>query len=226
MTKDAREYHVLEGMKEAEAARQWLPLVTAAMEVPAAELFLKLWHGQIEALGKLLPDGVEIVDFLEDQHSYSRSDLDNLVDSVIPHDFWTMRGIDWPSNAVTANRNRYCDVSMSVEVLMSLFPGQHIRLVGEAEFVGDYLRVKEPATDTIPQPPRRAPGRPPAFAWEAFHVEVADVIKSGRMPQKKEALIQQMTSWFADTQKGQVPSRSALSEKLTPYYRKFVYDEN
>ena len=53
-----------------------------------------------------------------------------------------------------------------------------------------------------------------------FHVEVADLIKSGRMPQKKEAAIQLMVSWFENTQK-QKPSRSAVSEKLTPYYRRF-----
>ena len=58
--------------------RQWLPLVTAAMELPATELFLRLRRGQIEALGKLLPDGVEIIDFLEDQNSYGRGDFDDL----------------------------------------------------------------------------------------------------------------------------------------------------
>ena len=57
-------------------------------------------------------------------------------------------------------------------------------------------------------------------AWEAFHLEVADLIKNGQMPQKKEAAIQLMMSWFENTQK-QKPSRSAVSEKLTPYYRRF-----
>jgi hypothetical protein len=225
MPKDAREYHIMKGMEEAEAVRQWLPLVTPAMELPATELFLRLRRGQIETLGKLLPDGVEIIDFLEDQNSYGGSDFDNLVDSVIPHDFWTMPGIDWVSNAVTANGICYCDVSMSVEALMSQFPGQRTPVDG-AEFVGDCLLVKERAAGNIRQPQRRALGRPPAFAWEAFHVEVADLIKSGRMPQKKEAAIQQMVSWFASTQGGQRPSRSAVSEKLTPYYRRFFSDGN
>jgi hypothetical protein len=224
MPKDAREYHVMKGMEEAKAVRQWLPLITSAMELPATELFLKLRRGQIEALGKLLPDGVEIIDFLEDQNSYGRSDFDNLVDSVIPHDFWTMPGIDWLSNAVTANGICYCDVSMSVEALMSQFPGQRTPVDG-AEFAGDFLLVKEAAAGNIRQPPRRALGRPPAFAWEAFHVEVADLIKSGQLPQKKEAAIQQMVSWFESTQGGRRPSRSAVSEKLTPYYRRFFSDK-
>jgi hypothetical protein len=106
---------------------------------------------------------------------------------------------------------------------MSLFPGE--RIPGDrAEFVGDCLLVKEPAEGSVRQRPRRTLGRPPAFAWDAFHVEVADLIRSGRMPQKKEAAIQQMMSWFESTQGGKRPSRSAISEKLTPYYRRFFSD--
>jgi hypothetical protein len=181
MTKDAREYHLLKGMEEAEAARRWLPLVTAAMELPATELFLRLRRGEIEAMGKLLPDGSEIIDFLESQNRYSRGDFDDLVDSVIPQDFWTMPGIDWVSNALTAHDQCYCDVSMPVEALLRLFPGQRTR-IDAAEFVGNLVLVKETAEANLQQTPRRTLGRPPTFAWEAFHVEVADLVKSGRMP--------------------------------------------
>src|SRR5262249_31237650 len=112
------------------------------IELPAIELFLALRRGKIQALGKLLPDGAEIIDFVEQDNSYGRSDFDHLVDSAIPHDFWTNSGIDWLSNAVTAHGNCYCDVSMSVEVLMSLFPGERTPVDG-AQFVGDCLFVKE-----------------------------------------------------------------------------------
>jgi hypothetical protein len=135
-----------------------------------------------------------------------------------------MSGIDWFSNAVTGHGNCYCDVSMPVEVLMRLFPADRTPVDG-AEFVGEFLVVKEPANGNRGPPTRRL-GRPPAFPWEAFHVEVADLIKSGRMPQKKEAAIQQMMGWFESTQGGQRPSRSAISEKLTPYYRRFFSDKN
>jgi hypothetical protein len=218
--KEAREFHLSEGMKEAEVVKQWLPLVTSAMELPATELFLKLRRGEIEAQGKLLPPGAEIIDFLEGYHSYGRSQFDDLVDAAIAHELWTMPGIDWFSNAVTAHGKCYCDVSLPVDVLMKLFPSERTPVDG-AEYVGDFLLVRDTVTGTAPPPPRRTPGRPPAFPWEAFHVEVADLIKSGRLPAKKEAAIQQMMSWFADTQGGQTPSRSAISEKLTPYYRKF-----
>jgi hypothetical protein len=159
MPKDAQEYHVAKGMEDAEAVRQWLPLITPAIELPATELFLKLRRGQIQATGKLLPDGVKIIDFLEDQNSYSRGDFDNLVDSVIPHDFWTMPGIDWLSNSVTAHGSCYCDVSMSVEVLMSLFPGERAPVAG-AEFVGGLLARQRTFGKQRPAAPETNPGTP------------------------------------------------------------------
>ena len=219
ISKDTREYHFEKGMEEAAAVRQWLPVVTAAMELPATELFVKLRRREIIAQGKLLPPGAEIIDFLEGTNSYSGSRFDSLVDASIPYEFWTMPGIDWLSNAVSAHGNCYCDVSMSVEELMSLFPGRRTPVEG-GQYVGDYLLVTELAGEAVRQSPARTRGRPPAFAWEAFHVEVADLIKSGTMPQKKEAAIQQMLSWFENSHQ-QKPSRSAVSEKLTPYYRRF-----
>ena len=60
---------MLKGLEEAEAVRHWLPHVTPAIELPVAELFSKLRRGQIETLGKLLPAGVEIIDFIEDDEA-------------------------------------------------------------------------------------------------------------------------------------------------------------
>src|SRR5262249_5029902 len=191
--------HVAAGMEEGTAVRRWLPLVIAAIELPAIELFFALRRGENQALGKLLPHGAEIIDFVEQDNSYGRSDFDHFGDSAIPHDFWTNSGIDWLSNAVTAHGNCYCDVSMSVEVLMSLFPGERTPVDG-AQFVGDCLFVKEPTGDNVRQPSTRMRGRPPAFAWEAFHVEVTDLIKRELIPQKREAALQLMMRWIECTQ--------------------------
>jgi hypothetical protein len=222
MPKDALEYHVAEGLQQATAIKEWLPQITAELEPPAAELFLKLRRGDIMARGKLLPPGVQIIDFVEQDYSYGRSDFDDLTDTDIPPDVWTMTGIDWIANAVSARGLSYCDVSMSVAVLMRVFPTGRTP-VGRAEYVGDYLLVTESDEDNAAHvPTKRTPGRPPVFGWDAFHLEVADLINSGRMPQKKEAAIQQMLSWFESTQGGKKPSRSAVSEKLTPYYRRFM----
>ena len=211
-------------MRESENVRQWLIILCVAMELPATEIFLKLRRGEIESTGKRLPKGIEIIDFVEDQRPYGRCDFDSLPDYVIQPDFWTMSGIDWLSNAATSNGICYCDISLSVESLMRLFPGERSPVVG-AEFVGNCILLKDSADASIRPLPSKSKGRPPIFAWEAFHVEVANLIKNGCMPRKKEAAIQHMITWFASTQEGQVPSRSAVSEKLTPYYRRFFSDK-
>jgi hypothetical protein len=218
--RDIRELRVAKGMEEAAAAREWLPFVIAAIELPATKIFLKLREGQIQAAGKRLPEGAAIIDFLEQDNSYGGSDFDHLVDTAIPADLWTMPGIEWISNALTAKSICYCDVSLSVETLMAEFPPAPTPVEG-AEFVGDLLRVKEPVAENVRLSTARSLGRPPMFAWEAFHVEVASRLKNGQLPQKKEAAIQEMLSWFESTQKTKRPSRSAVSEKLTPYYRRF-----
>src|SRR4051812_19776625 len=87
MPKDTINYYVAKGVAEAEAINQWLPLIRPAMELPAAELFLKLRRGEIESKGKRLPEGAEIIDFLEDENSYSRGKFDDLVDIVLPPEF-------------------------------------------------------------------------------------------------------------------------------------------
>ncbi len=221
---DHVEYHVSEGLEQATATREWLGQISSPMELPATDLFLKLRRGAIKAQGKLLPPGVQVIDFIEEDNLYSRSDFDYLNDTSIPPDFWNMAGIDWIANSVSARGQCYCDVSMPVALLMSLFPGNRTP-VRRAEFVGDYLLVKETDEDDLVHPPsKRAAGRPPMFAWDAFHVEVADLIRSGRLPKKKEAAIQQMLSWFETAEGGKKPSRSAVSEKLTPYYRRFSFE--
>lgn len=219
------EYHVAKGLQQANAIREWLAQIGPALELSAAELFLKLRRGELETHGKLLPPDAQVVDFIEQDLSYGRSDFDDLADTAIPSGFWNMAGIDWVANAVSARGQCYCDISMPVARLMSLFPGTRTR-VGRAELVGDYLIVTESdEEDAAHARPKRAPGRPPIFGWDAFHVEVADLIRSGRMPQKKEAAIQHLLSWFESTQEGKKPSRSAVSEKLTPYYRRFILEK-
>jgi hypothetical protein len=214
-----------ERLQQAHAIREWLAQIGPAWDLPAAELFSKLRRGEIETQGKLLPPDAQVVDFVQQDNSWGRSDFDDLTDTPITPDFWTMGGIDWIANAVSARGRCYCDVSMSVARLMSLFPGSRTPVL-RAKFVGDYLVVHESDEENPPHaPPKRTPGRPTVFGWDAFHVEVADLIRSDRLPQKKEAGIQHMLSWFESTQGGKKPSRSAVSEKLTLYYRRFISEK-
>jgi hypothetical protein len=224
LRREARKYHVDEGLCQSVEVRRWLQLVEIAIEEPAAEIFLALRQGQLTASGKLLPRDAPIIEFILDYHSYGPpSRLDDLPNQDISKNSWSANGIDWLSNALTAQDGCYCDISLEVAALLRFFPA-HGSPAPKAEFVGafgDFLVVEGDTPETKHQSERQV-GRPPSFAWDAFHLELAELVRSGRLPVKKEAAIQQMFTWFETTQ-GQKPSRSSISTKLTPYYRRFVY---
>jgi len=52
-------------------------------------------------------------------------------------------------------------------------------------------------------------------------LEVAAVLQRGELPVKKEAGIEYFRSWF-EREHGVKASRSAVGEKLKPYYDKFL----
>jgi len=207
-------------LEEATAAKAWIPFVMPAMELATTELFVRLKRGEIAAAGKLLPVGAEALDFIDQDGGYGRSDFDHLVDVSISSTAWTLTTIDWFANAIISATATYCDISLSVAELMSEFPGTSTP-AHHCELVGNCIVMKSADVEQARRLPARPLGRPQVFDWAAFYLEVTDLIKSGRMPAKKEAAIQQMLAWFAENSAGQTPSRSAVSEKLTPFYRRF-----
>ena len=90
------------------------------------------------------------------------------------------------------------------------------------EKIGDTFILRE-----TPQPRMRHAdlrrGRPP-YPWDAFHIEVAELLQRNEMPGKKEAAIEHFQSWFR-REHGVQASRSAVGQKLKPYYDRFLRSE-
>lgn len=55
----------------------------------------------------------------------------------------------------------------------------------------------------------------------AFHLEVTDLLMRGELPAKKESAIQHFQDWFKQVLK-QHPKRTAIGDKLKPYYDRFI----
>jgi hypothetical protein len=207
-------------LSRAKEVKQWLSLLEAKLDVPAAKVFLVLADGQLDATGKLLPVGVQVVDFItmnETGFLNGGCVFDDLNPEQIPKRAWTRNGIDWLSNSVTIDARHFCEVSIEVESLLRLFPGERTP-VSKAEFVGNFL-VADIHGDAAEIDLRKKRGRPTVYAWEEFFIEVAAVVKESGLPEKKESLIAHMMEWFEKT-KGQSPSRSAVSDRLTLYYHR------
>jgi hypothetical protein len=101
--------------------------------------------------------------------------------------------------------------------MLSVYPIPELPAIGSVRKLCDVYLLDGQNLDNAPPLARR--GRPP-FPWEGFHVEVASLIQQNALPEKKEAAIAHFEGWFRD-KLGISVSRSAIGQKLKPYYQKF-----
>lgn len=188
--------------------KAWRQHFEQAIAHPVAQIFVALKKGSLQATGQLVIGS-------EEEGNEEVSTRDN-----IPATFWTMRGIDFENSAASNGSDRYKRIMVSTANLLALFSGERSEVSG-VHRIGDSFVLDEISE------PRRPPsslahtrGRP-AYPWERFHLEVADLLSTGGLPEKKEAAIQYFQSWFEHELKVR-PSRAAIGEKLTPYYERFV----
>jgi hypothetical protein len=193
--------------------KAWEPFYQRAIEYPASLIFVALKSGQLRARGRLLPGKSA-----EEAGEILQADDKNVYDfpvTDIPDAFWSLNGIDFQASAAGNGSAYYCHVSCNTPDVLSLFPCERKQVSG-IEQVGDCFVLDE-SVRKLPVNSRR--GRPP-YPWEVFHVEIADLIRRGGLPAKKEAAIQFFQTWF-QSQFGISVSRAAIGEKLKPYYERF-----
>jgi hypothetical protein len=208
----------LEAVRFESARDEWKRHYRRAIEYPASRIFVTLKDGRLPTTGKLLP-AVDVGEAVE-KLAVDGMDIYDIEPTLIPKSFWSLQGIDFEISAAVGEGANYCYIDLSTSDLFAVFPGERAEVVG-IERVGDSFILNE----GVPQPrmaSRR--GRPP-YPWEAFHLEVASLVSRGELPAKKEAAIQQFQAWFQRELNVQ-PSRSAIGEKLTPYYEKFLRSNN
>jgi hypothetical protein len=206
--------HLEEGREEARKfesdCKVWETHYLGAIEYPASRIFVALKGGQLVATGRLLPT--------LDRNEAKNIDRDifEIEFTEIPRDFWSFKGIDFEASAARNSEAHYCHISLRTDDVLSKFPGERSS-VGDVQRIGDTLVVADATKNPLAKSKR---GRP-SYPWEPFHHEVASLLRSNALPDKKEAAIQYFQSWFFK-EHGIHPSRAAIGEKLTPYYEKFV----
>ncbi|MBX3519657.1 MAG: hypothetical protein KF835_06510 [Xanthobacteraceae bacterium] len=192
----------------------WTPLYQGVLEYPSSRIFVALKEGRLRARGRKLPskDVDEALSGLA-ENGYSTFDL---AFSDIPSSFWTLQGINFDASTAKSETDHYCHINFDTEEVLAVFPGER-RLAGTVEQVGvSFVLSGNAKTAQL----RTKRGRP-SYPWEPFYIEVADLIRRGELPKKKEAAIEYFKEWFAKNFAIR-PSRAAIGEKLTPYYDKFV----
>jgi hypothetical protein len=197
----------------------WKPHYATAIEYPAARIFVALKSGLLRARGRLLP-GVDVDAALANLSAEGRDVYDLPIADIAP-DFWSLKGIDFESSAARNHRDHYCHVYCDTHEVLAGFPGDKREPVYGVEKIGECFVITDAAEKRIPTAQvHRQRGRPP-YHWEAFHLEIAELIRRGDLPAKKEAAIQYFQDWLARAL-GIKPSRAAIGEKLKPYYDRFV----
>jgi hypothetical protein len=194
----------------------WMPRYQAAIELPASRIFVALGEGKLAASGKLLPDPDvdKALQILEERGEQ----IYDLPIITIPRQFWSLRGIDWASHAARNGQEHYCWIHFKTDDVLKTFSPEDQVPASGVERIGKNFLLNE-AAENFPES-ARARGRP-AFPWDAFHLEVADLLRRGELPEKKESAIQHFQDWFAKNL-SQRPSRAAIGAKLKPYYDRFI----
>jgi hypothetical protein len=199
-----------------ESCLTWATHYELATEYPKSKIFVALKEARLTAMGRRLPAvDVDVDQALADLKAADQYILDLPVTEV-PPSFWTLQGLNFEISAADNGVVHYCHLSLSTEEVLKLFPGERqavvgVERVGETLILGDGLR---PSQASI----RR--GRPP-YPWDAFHLELAELLRREQVPTKKEAAIEYFQSWF-EREHGVRPSRAAVGDKLKPYFDKFI----
>jgi hypothetical protein len=218
--KDARE----EAARLQQELNDWRPKYEKAIELAAAKIYVELREGRLTARGKRLPDldPATALKILTEQ----KQPLADLDDLAIPKDFWSLPHIYWEPSAARNDREHYCQIFCNTEQVMSLFPYDKLWTGEPVEGLARYgsFFVLSNATSTLPkqraQSIRRSRGRPEQHQWGPFHLDMAEVIRNGELPPKREAAIAMVQEMFS--RRGmKIPGRTAIREQLLPYYERF-----
>jgi hypothetical protein len=197
------------------ACRVWDGFYQRAIEYPKSRIFVALRSGQLRAQGRPLPSLYP--DEAIERLCADKQDIYEVEPVEIPASFWSLQGIDFDASAAKNQTAHYCHISFMTEEALRVFPGERQPTNG-VERIGDVFILDDRSNIVLRKASPR--GRPP-YPWDAFHLEVAGLVRRDELPAKKEAAIEHFQAWF-ERKLGIRPSRAAVGEKLKPYYDKFV----
>jgi hypothetical protein len=201
--------------KELNEVDDWDKDFDTYLEYFKSEVFVDLREGRLDGFGAKLKGSSweDIQKAIDEGDAYPREQ----VHLRIGQGEWIPSKIDWDKSILYGKEFSYCWVNIHVDQMFSLYPVPDLSTIGSVKKLCDsYILDRQNLDDPPPQPRR---GRPP-FPWEQFHVEVAALASKNALPEKKEAAIAYFEGWFRDTI-GISVSRSAIGQKLKPYYDRF-----
>ena len=191
----------------------WLPLYQQYVDEFQNEICLDLRRGNLIAYGTELPDAsyekTELI--LEEREIW----LDGLEVVQVLADQWISTDINWTDSTLFGREKSFIWIHVNVEEMIERYPPENLIENDSLRHVGgSFALASSVISQTLASTKRR--GRP-SYPWEKFQVQVAKIYRDGEMPEKKEAAIAMLQDWFEKSE-GKSVSRSAIGQKLKPYF--------
>jgi hypothetical protein len=208
--------HRLEILEELKEVNHWNQEFHTYLEYFKSRAFVDLREGKICGFGVKLKGSSweEILNAINDNETR----LEKQDHVPIGQAEWILSKIDWGKSVLYGKECSYCWVNFNVEQMFSIYTVPDLPTIGSVEKLCDSYILDRQNLHDPPTHVRR--GRPP-LPWEQFHVEVAALVQKNALPEKKEAAIAHFEGWFRE-RLGISVSRSAIGQKLKPYYQRFL----
>jgi len=193
---------------------EWQTLYDGYIDQFETEMLLALRKGTITAHGRKLPS------INRDDCEQNFEELGFYTEDIEPEpiakEAWVSTHVNWRESSLTSAKYAFVWISVSVDDLLKLFPPTDLISSGHVLPIGDTYAIEERTLSKRPLTGQSRRGRP-SLPWEGFYVELARLYRDGKMPAKKEAAIQHFQTWF-EQEVGQKASRSAIGQKLKPFF--------
>jgi hypothetical protein len=205
--------HRREILTELKEVEDWNKELDTYLEYFKSRVFVDLREGRIDGIGvKLKGSSWEEIRKAVDESERYLQEQDHIGQGE-----WILSKIDWDRSILYGKEFSYCWLNFHVDQMFAVYSVPDLSTIGSVKKLGDsYIMDRQDLDDLVPQLRR---GRPP-FPWERFHIEVAALAWKNALPEKKEAAIAHFEGWFRETL-GISVSRSAIGQKLKPYYQRF-----
>lgn len=135
----------------------------------------------------------------------------------IPSAFWSSCEIDWEKCLAKCSTAVFDSIVVDTDDLFRAFPLPIPEAATGVSKCGDYFVV----SDDVVVPTHKS-GRPLKYQWDEFHLELARRVVRGDLPEKQDALIEEMRNWCGERRWDEVPGITSVKATIKPYYDEFV----
>jgi hypothetical protein len=185
--------------------------LTRALDRAKLDILQALMDGKLTGTGLL-----ETEVGAEDDIEWQIGDFEE-----IPPERWSLSGVDFDNSNLKIEGAVYLAVTVPIETCLKVFPSPRLDPVRVSGWLhGSTLILDDAIESNIGEAPTKSRGRPSkadGFAPIVVKNAMRILLKSGKLPNKKEAIIAEAQAWYK-AYFGQPLARSTAQRYLAPIF--------